>query len=256
VGGVLYFGADDGVSGSELWKSDGTEAGTVRIKDLWIGPGSSDPEYLVNIGGTLFFSAHDDIHGRELWKSDGTEAGTQLVYDFTQDSGGSEPRHIVEANGRLYVVARTEAFGAETWVADLKPAFDGDYDLNDVVDGADFLLWQRQVGLAGLSPGIGADGDASGEVGGGDLGVWIEHFGEPGAGGGELAAAPLAVAALGAAEEVGDEIVAAGVSRDAERSDRRSAAVDAIYAAGDFASLFAEVRSHGVRERRAGWRRR
>ena len=38
VNGTLFFAADDGVHGRELWKSDGTAAGTVLVKD--INPGS------------------------------------------------------------------------------------------------------------------------------------------------------------------------------------------------------------------------
>ena len=37
--GELYFRANDGTYGYELWKTDGTEAGTVMVKD--INPGSS-----------------------------------------------------------------------------------------------------------------------------------------------------------------------------------------------------------------------
>jgi ELWxxDGT repeat protein len=85
VGGTLYFRADDGNSGFELWKSDGTEAGTVRVKD--ISGGSLSPSDLTNVGGTIYFSANEGTSGYELWKSDGTEAGTVRVKDIR---GGSD----------------------------------------------------------------------------------------------------------------------------------------------------------------------
>lgn len=34
MNGVLFFKANDGVHGGELWKSNGTEAGTVMVKDI------------------------------------------------------------------------------------------------------------------------------------------------------------------------------------------------------------------------------
>ncbi len=79
VGAAPYFAADNGVSGRELWKSDGTAAGTVLVKDINPGAGDSFPGNLTNVGGTLFFAANDGASGVELWKSDGTTAGTVLV---------------------------------------------------------------------------------------------------------------------------------------------------------------------------------
>src|SRR5262245_55669770 len=61
IGPITYFAADDGVHGVALWKSDGTAAGTVLVKD--INPGS-----LTNVNGTLFFTADDGVHGIELWR--------------------------------------------------------------------------------------------------------------------------------------------------------------------------------------------
>ena len=81
LGNVVLFNANDGTNGRELWKSDGTAAGTVLLKDIKQN-GDSNPWYLVNVNGVIFFSADDGTHGRELWKSDGTAAGTVMVKDI------------------------------------------------------------------------------------------------------------------------------------------------------------------------------
>ena len=41
VNGTLFFRANDGTNGAELWKSDGTTAGTVLVKDIYAGSGSA-----------------------------------------------------------------------------------------------------------------------------------------------------------------------------------------------------------------------
>ncbi|MFC2171961.1 hypothetical protein ACFLU6_04940 [Acidobacteriota bacterium] len=52
----------------EIWQSDGTEAGTFQISDLWPGGCDPYPDYLVIAGETLFFAGRDDAVGEELWK--------------------------------------------------------------------------------------------------------------------------------------------------------------------------------------------
>ena len=85
VGNTLYFRADDGTNGNELWKSDGTASGTVMVKDIYSGSSSSSPSYLTAVGNTLYFRADDGTNGNELWKSDGTASGTVMVKDIAAE---------------------------------------------------------------------------------------------------------------------------------------------------------------------------
>jgi ELWxxDGT repeat protein len=73
-----------GCWGAELWRSDGTEAGTVLVKDIAAGTRSSQPQGLTVVETApgvyrVFFAANDGVSGFELWQSDGTETGTVLV---------------------------------------------------------------------------------------------------------------------------------------------------------------------------------
>jgi ELWxxDGT repeat protein len=65
VGGVVYFQANDGVSGEELWVTNGTADGTRLVADLVPGPGGAAPNPLVLAGNRLFFSAVTQETGRE-----------------------------------------------------------------------------------------------------------------------------------------------------------------------------------------------
>jgi ELWxxDGT repeat protein len=67
VGSTLFFNANDGVNGPELWKSDGTAAGTVLVKDIRPGSFGSYSGNLTVVGNTLFFTAFDGVNGNELW---------------------------------------------------------------------------------------------------------------------------------------------------------------------------------------------
>jgi len=67
VGSSVYFAADDGAHGFELWRSDGSAAGTELVHDVAPGPRGSAILWLARAGTTLFFSADDGEHGQELW---------------------------------------------------------------------------------------------------------------------------------------------------------------------------------------------
>lgn len=80
VGGVAYFSATSPTLGRELWRSDGTAAGTYPVRDINLGSDGSSPELLTVVGDRLYFIAQDGVTPHEqLWTSDGTAAGTHLV---------------------------------------------------------------------------------------------------------------------------------------------------------------------------------
>ncbi|HEX2701770.1 MAG TPA: ELWxxDGT repeat protein [Acidimicrobiales bacterium] len=121
--GTLYFSANSGSStgqtGTELWTSDGTAAGTVLVKDINTGTSSSSPANLRVVGSTLFFTANGGT-GTELWKSDGTPAGTVLVKDIntTTATASSSPANFAIAGSTLYFSANNGVNGIELWKSD------------------------------------------------------------------------------------------------------------------------------------------
>jgi ELWxxDGT repeat protein len=79
VNGSLFFAGNDGVHGSELWKSDGTADGTVLVKDLRAGAANSYPGALSNVGGRLFFTATDGVQYGRLWASINNNEAPQFI---------------------------------------------------------------------------------------------------------------------------------------------------------------------------------
>lgn len=115
VGNLLYFSAGSTTTGVELWKSDGTEVGTVEVRDIEPGLNSSLPQSLTALGTRVVFSAAD-INSRKLWISDGTSSGTMLL-------GAAEVgTEIVSDGTRVYFSAFRGGTGFELWTSDGTPA--------------------------------------------------------------------------------------------------------------------------------------
>jgi ELWxxDGT repeat protein len=113
VGNTLYFAADDGKNGFQLWRSNGTAAST---KPVTTGRKFvASPANLTALGNTLFFSADDGFSGDELWKSNGTVAGTVRVADILPGSTGSQPLELTAFDGQLFFSALIGSSRRELW---------------------------------------------------------------------------------------------------------------------------------------------
>ncbi len=107
----VLFAADDGATGIELWRTDGTAAGTERVKDIHGGREGSMPTALTHVGNAVYFIANDGMHGFELWKSNGTAAETTLVADIAP---GATRFHTAAPHGSC-VSTILYCVGPRTW---------------------------------------------------------------------------------------------------------------------------------------------
>ena len=153
IGDIIYFQADDGNGyGRELWRSDGTEAGTYMVKDINPGTSHGSISKLNVIDDILYFSGWTDNSGGELWRSDGTEAGTYMVKDINPGSNQSSPMNygwstaschsrslcgaVPQSSGSLiFFTANDGEHGHELWATN--GTEEGTYMVKDIKVGDD-----------------------------------------------------------------------------------------------------------------------
>ena len=132
AGGLSLWIADDNEHGRELWRTDGTEAGTYLLLDGLEGPDAGVYGFLANAGSRAFFLRRVTFSTDEIWVTGGTPGDTFRV------SGPLElaplPQVLWMPNqGILYFGAGDEAAGEELWRSDGTPG--GTYRIADLRPG-------------------------------------------------------------------------------------------------------------------------
>jgi len=131
-GSRVFFTVDHDYQ-SELWSTDGTEAGTSMVAAIVSQATSANPSRFIVVNGKLLFNATDLSHGEELWASDGTAAGTKLLADISPGAGYSSPGSRIVYHGQMIFDAADGVDGRELWITDGTPA--GTKLFKDLVPG-------------------------------------------------------------------------------------------------------------------------
>lgn len=114
----------------ELWKSDGTESGTVKLLTNY---GSNPVTIYAELDSEIFFGYDDGVHGTELWKTDGTPEGTVLVKDIYEGPYSGVYSNMVNFKGDLYFYGSDDVHGIELWKSD--GTAEGTFMLKDINPG-------------------------------------------------------------------------------------------------------------------------
>ncbi|MBK8835881.1 MAG: hypothetical protein IPO29_13880 [Anaerolineae bacterium] len=113
--GLLYFSADDGTHGYELWRSNGLITGTLMISDVFSGPSDANPTEIVGAGSLVYFVADDGVNGPEIFKTTGAPTGTVRVSAFVSNTA---PARLTALGTDVYFVGNTAAECSEVWKTD------------------------------------------------------------------------------------------------------------------------------------------
>jgi ELWxxDGT repeat protein len=111
---LAFFSADNGTNGQELYMTDGTQAGTILLKDINPGSASSEPFGFTVFNNSVYFFANNGTNGHELWITDGTSAGTNMLKDIVTGIGSSASPYgtnqIITNDYGMYLVLYDTSF--------------------------------------------------------------------------------------------------------------------------------------------------
>lgn len=128
-GGRLYFRGQTFGFGAELWRTDGTAAGT-QVIDLFPGSSGSNAEPFAYYAGKLYFQGRDSVASDfQLWRTDGTLAGTELApVDLDEPFDGQQG---AVAGSVLILAVDAPDSGLELWRLELPEIFADGFETGD-----------------------------------------------------------------------------------------------------------------------------
>lgn len=206
---LVYFAASSGI-----WKSDGTEAGTVLVK------AGVDVGRLIVAGSRMFFGAYTQQAGSEPWVSDGTEAGTRMIADLAPGTAGSlsYSEDMAAFGDRVLFTPHLDQQGSELWITDGTAA--GTRMVRDIAPGRDSGMDGGPIAVVGGTAFFAATSPTTGselwKTDGTDAGTLLVRDIVPGSGGrspeGLVAAGSNVFFILGSNSNTGELWISDGTS--------------------------------------------
>ncbi|MCC9019166.1 T9SS type A sorting domain-containing protein [Flavobacterium lipolyticum] len=124
----FYFIARDVSSSGEIWKTDGTTAGTVKVTNFLNGRALN----LTTVGNAIFFLVQLDIYTSQVWKTDGTKEGTVLLKDNLIAWNGTSFQGKCN-NNFIFTISPAGGVDSVVWRSD--GTSEGTYPITAPIDG-------------------------------------------------------------------------------------------------------------------------
>jgi ELWxxDGT repeat protein len=105
---VMYFWGLGDNGYEQVWRSDGTTAGTVQLTDVFQFINQYLNERFVEYHGRIYFTAAElsDTFGYELWVLDGSAEGAHRVSDLNPGDPDASPTFFTQFDDKLYFLAQ------------------------------------------------------------------------------------------------------------------------------------------------------
>lgn len=160
--GVGILQAYQGSTGQEIWRTDGTAAGTYLLHDYAAGSASSSIFRGVVLDGIAYFTLAPNATDSELYRSDGSSGGTYRVVDLNPGGGSSFPSNLTVMGSQIFFYAQNGSSGFELFRTDGTAAGTG--LVKDIYPGSGHGAPQFLTVMGGLLYFQASDGSSGAEL--------------------------------------------------------------------------------------------